>query len=98
MGNDNPQVPPVGLATKVGLAVAVLLGAAGAVTAFIDGDHSPETVTLIAAAVASAISVVVGRSQQAAAIYGARAATRQPLEQEQTETTLANRPGPHPRV
>jgi hypothetical protein len=98
MGNDNPQVPPVGLATKLGLAAAVLLGAAGAVTAFIDGDHTPETITLIATAVASAISVIIGRSNQAAAIYGARAATRQPLEPAQTETTLANRPGPHPRA
>src|SRR5215207_3405472 len=84
--NDSPQVPPVGLATKLGLVAITLLGAAGAIAAFLDGDHTPETITLIAGAVATAISVIVGRSQQAAAIYGARALRGQALEPEREGT------------
>lgn len=81
MPDQTPTVPPVGLATKLGLVVTTVLGAAGTITLFLNGDHTPETLGALAGVVATVVAIILGRSSQAAAIYGARAATGQDLEQ-----------------
>jgi peptidoglycan/LPS O-acetylase OafA/YrhL len=63
-----PTLPdvPIGFLTKLGVVVAAIIGG---VTAVLNGDHSEETITLIASSIATVVAVVLGRSiQNAAAI------------------------------
>lgn len=62
----SPSIP-VGLATKLGLLAAALSSAFAAVTAILNGDHTPETITALLVAGASVYAVVSGRMAQAAA-------------------------------
>lgn len=64
-----PPVVPVGLSTQVGLVVAAILGLIAGVTSFLEGDHTEETVTLIAGSVVVLYGVIKGRMDQAAAAF-----------------------------
>jgi hypothetical protein len=66
-----PTLPdvPIGFLTKLGVVVAAVAAIIGGVTAVLNGDHSEETITLIASSIATVVAVVLGRSiQNAAAI------------------------------
>ena len=66
-----PAAPviPAGLATRLGAIGTLTLGVVALVTAVINGDHTSETVTALAGAVATLVATIYGRMQQAAAIY-----------------------------
>ena len=65
---DSPNAQPVvpeGLTTKLGKAAIALLALVAAVSAFLDGDHSEETITAIAGAVATLVALTASRGYQA---------------------------------
>jgi hypothetical protein len=72
---DFPQIP-VGLATKLGLILGALATLITAVLAILDGDHSQETLGAAVFAAANFVAVILGRSQQAAAVYAAAIQTK----------------------
>lgn len=64
-----PPVIPVGLGTKLGTLGTALLAVVAAGTAVLNGDHTIETITALAGAVAVLVTTIEGRYRQAAAIY-----------------------------
>lgn len=73
---DTPTSPPagpvipVGLATKLGVVFSVLAAVAAAVLGVLEGDQTPETITLLVAALGAAYKVMDGRYNQATAAVG----------------------------
>jgi hypothetical protein len=59
---------PVGLATKMGVYGTSVLAIVALVTAVIDGDHTPETLTALATATIVLATTIYGRMKQAASI------------------------------
>ena len=57
--------PSVGLSTKLSVGAAALLALVAALTAFLDGDHSSETITAIGGAVATLVGLTLSRGYQA---------------------------------
>lgn len=60
---------PVGLATKLGVYGASVLYIASLVTAVLNGDHTPETLTTLATATIVLATTIYGRMKQAAAVF-----------------------------
>jgi hypothetical protein len=60
---------PVGLATKMGVYGTSVLAIVALVTAVIDGDHTPETLTALATATIVLATTIYGRMVQAAAVF-----------------------------
>jgi hypothetical protein len=75
MQND-PTTPPVGLSTRVGLAVAALLGVLGPLSTVLDGDQTPEAIGALVSAAIVLYGVIRSRGEQAAALAHARFDTR----------------------
>jgi len=57
----------VGLSTKLGLALATVLGSATVIQAFLDGDHSDTTIATLAGLVLAVYKIMDGRYNQATA-------------------------------
>lgn len=69
---DAPPAGPVipeGLATKLGKLLIAAFAVTALVTAVLDGDHTPETLMALGGSIATAITLILGRSAQAYAIY-----------------------------
>lgn len=64
---------PVGLATKLGAAIAAILGAATIIQAFLDGDHSDTTIATLAGLVLTVYKIMDGRYNQATAVIASDA-------------------------
>lgn len=62
-----PATIPVGLATKLGAALAAILGAATVIQAFLAGDQSDTTIATLAGLVVTVYKIMDGRYQQATA-------------------------------
>jgi hypothetical protein len=60
--------PPVGLATKTGLAAAAGQFAAALTLVLVDGDHTTEATTALITAAVTLITVLQGRYAQATAL------------------------------
>lgn len=58
---------PKGFATKLGTVVAAIAAVCAAVTPVLDGDQTPEVITLLAVAGAAVFKVLDGRYKQATA-------------------------------
>lgn len=63
-----PTQPAAGLTTKVSLGVIAALTLFTLVSAFLDGDHSTETIVGIAGAVATLVGLTLSRGYQAGKI------------------------------
>jgi hypothetical protein len=61
-----PPPVPVGLTTKLGVAVTAALGLVAGLTAVLNGDTSTETATALGGAIATLVTVLAGRYAQAA--------------------------------
>jgi hypothetical protein len=61
-----PPPVPVGLTTKLGVAVTAALGLVAGLTAVLNGDTSTETTTALGGAIATLVTVLAGRYAQAA--------------------------------
>lgn len=72
---DTPSAPPaqpvipLGFASKLGVYSTAALSIVALVTAVLDGDHTPETLVALAAAVITLATTLWGRFMQAYAIY-----------------------------
>lgn len=66
--NEQNTAIPVGLATKLGVYGTSVLAIVGLVTAVLDGDHTPETLTALATATIVLATTIYGRMKQAAAM------------------------------
>lgn len=62
-------VIPIGLASKLGVYGTSVLAIVALVTAVLDGDHTPETLTALATATIVLATTIYGRMKQAAAMY-----------------------------
>lgn len=62
-------VVPTGLATKLGVYGTSVLAIVALVTAVLDGDHTPETITTLVTATIVLATTIYGRMKQAAAAY-----------------------------
>lgn len=80
---------PVGLATKLGVYGTSVLAIVALVTAVLDGDHTPETLTALGTAAVVLATTVYGRMVQAAALL--RDAPS-PLQGLQAATNVINAP------
>lgn len=60
---------PVGFASKLGVYGTSILAIVALVTAVLDGDHTPETITALVTATIVLATTVYGRMKQAAAVY-----------------------------
>lgn len=75
---DTPSAPPaeptipVGLATRLGTAVAAVFGLIALITAVLEGDHSQETIIALILAALNVFIVLGGRYAQAALAEFAR--------------------------
>lgn len=77
---------PVGIATKLGTVAGAAAAVAAIVTAVLEGDHTPETLGALAAAVLAFWKVMDGRYKQATA----RRATSTPIWTSSGSTTSAS--------
>jgi hypothetical protein len=62
-----PRIP-VGLATKLGVYSASVLGIVALITAVLNGDYTEETLMALAGAVITLVTTLIGRFAQAYAI------------------------------
>lgn len=69
MTDQQKVAVPVGLSTMLGVFGTSVLSIIALITAVLDGDHTPETLTALATAVIVLATTIYGRMQQAAAIY-----------------------------
>jgi hypothetical protein len=65
---DNVSIPK-GLATQLGVYGTAVLAIAALVSAVLNGDHTPETLTALATATIVLATTIYGRMKQAAAVY-----------------------------
>src|SRR3954470_21450362 len=68
MPTRTPFAVPVGIATKLGVYGTSVLAIVALVTAVLDGDHTPETLTALATATIVLATTIYGRMVQAAAL------------------------------
>lgn len=66
--NRSSFAVPVGIATKLGVYGTSVLAIVALVTAVLDGDHTPETLTALATATIVLATTIYGRMVQAAAL------------------------------
>ena len=78
--HDVRQGIPVGLATQLGGLGTLVLAVVALVTAVLNGDHTPETISALAGAVIILATTVIGRMNQAAAVYRANPTVTGALE------------------
>lgn len=62
-------VIPIGFATKLGVYGTSVLAIVALVTAVLNGDHTPETLTALATATIVLATTIYGRMKQAAAVF-----------------------------
>jgi len=60
---------PIGFATKLGVYGTSVLAIVALVTAVLNGDHTPETLTALGTATVVLATTIYGRMKQAAAVY-----------------------------
>lgn len=60
---------PIGFASKLGVYGTSVLAIVALVTAVLDGDHTPETLTALATATIVLATTIYGRMKQAAAMF-----------------------------
>jgi ABC-type transport system involved in cytochrome bd biosynthesis fused ATPase/permease subunit len=60
---------PIGPSTKMGVYGTSVLAVVALVTAVLDGDHTPETMTALFTATFLLATTIYGRMKQAAAVY-----------------------------
>lgn len=89
MPTQNAFTVPVGLATKLGVYGTSVLAIVALVSAVIDGDHTPETLTALATATIVLATTIYGRMKQAAAVL---LHSPSPLQGAQEAVNILNAP------